>query len=224
MTATREQTEDDPVPLRDTGDAGSDRDHRPRPLVTEYDREWHLVLAGVEAVVGVADARRFEVHEDFTGLRTRQGEGLHGQRPVLAQDRRTDGPHTATGGGRVNKPSCRTGMTPFLPRDSPRRGMGSHETGAPSPRAECPLPATARRLSWRLGERIVGDGDGPAVELERDGGRASVAVYEATAHTAVVAVRTPVGRRHYFEVPRPGVERAVEAATSEGWRLADASA
>ncbi|MFB6121383.1 MAG: hypothetical protein ABEJ68_09740 [Halobacteriaceae archaeon] len=107
--------------------------------------------------------------------------------------------------------------------------MGSHETrrlagdrsgAAPS----CPLPGVAARpLSWELGERIVADdATRRRVTLSDGGGRTTVTVFEATDHTVVVAVRTPVGRQKYYEVPAAAVDRAIdEVAADERWQVTD---
>jgi len=105
--------------------------------------------------------------------------------------------------------------------------MESHETGHPAGERpgiapSCPLPGvSARPLSWELGERIVAeDATRRRLTLSNASGRTTVGVFEATDHTAVVAVRTPVGRRKYYEVPAAAIDRAVDAvADDDSWTV-----
>mgnify|MGYP000740101807 CR=1 FL=1 len=105
--------------------------------------------------------------------------------------------------------------------------MESHETSRPAGERSgtalsCPLPGVAARpLSWQLGERIVADdATRRRLTLSDPGSRTSVSVFEATDHTALVAVRTPVGRRKYYEVGAAAVERALDTlADDEEWTV-----
>lgn len=58
MPTAREQAGDDRVSGLDSRDARADLCHRSGVLVAQDDGEWHVVLAGVEEVIGVADAGR----------------------------------------------------------------------------------------------------------------------------------------------------------------------
>ena len=105
--------------------------------------------------------------------------------------------------------------------------MESHETGGhgadphPGLPRSCPLDdAAARPLSWALGERLLDADAAPDLTLRGPGDRVTVAVYPATDHTALVTVRSPVGRRRFYEVPAGVVDDTLERASrADGWDL-----
>ena len=85
---------------------------------------------------------------------------------------------------------------------SPHDTRDAH-TGAAAPVA-APEPgvldgADARPLSWDLGSELTTDVD--AHEVGGAGSRRGVTLYRVTDRTAVVRLRTPVGRERFYGVP-----------------------
>lgn len=80
-----------------------------------------------------------------------------------------------------------------------------------------------RRLSWELGERVTGTGDArcrgrwECVTAPWD-----LAVFDVGVHSAVVRVRTPVGRELFYETSASALEQALPMlATAPDWDRRD---
>ena len=68
---------------------------------------------------------------------------------------------------------------------------------------------TTNELSWMLGERVTADDQTtPLGEWQSDDTRQSISIFEATAETAILRYRSPVGRDHYVGTPLSDAERA----------------
>lgn len=76
----------------------------------------------------------------------------------------------------------------------------------------------AAPMSWELGDRLTRQGDANRVAtFENPARNTSLAVFEATTHTRLVRVRTPVGREKFYGVARRDVD--VDGLRErEGWR------
>ncbi|WP_440770718.1 hypothetical protein [Natronorubrum sp. DTA28] len=66
------------------------------------------------------------------------------------------------------------------------------------------------RLSWELGSQVV-DGNDVSLcgEWTRPGRTWRLSIFRVLANTAVVCVRTPVGRERFYSLPRRDVESAM---------------
>jgi hypothetical protein len=84
--------------------------------------------------------------------------------------------------------------------------------------------AAATSLSWELGDRLTRQTEVSTVaSFENPARNRSLTVFEATAHTYLVRVRTPVGREKFYGVARHDVDLgALDGA--DDWRERDRSA
>ncbi|MFB6171603.1 MAG: hypothetical protein ABEJ23_03650 [Haloarculaceae archaeon] len=78
------------------------------------------------------------------------------------------------------------------------------------------LPVVTR-LSWDLGERITGGEDASLRGAWRHArSPRTLELYDVTAHTAVLKLRSPVGRERFYGVPETDVDRALPALAAAG--------
>lgn len=105
--------------------------------------------------------------------------------------------------------------------------MASHGTRASSESVRLPgavpftLPAVTR-LDWELGTRVTTDADATLVEewVHLPTGR-TLAVYDATSHTVVLGVRTPVGRERFYAATKGDLDsRRSRLEAADDWRRA----
>jgi hypothetical protein len=77
---------------------------------------------------------------------------------------------------------------------------GQHDAGPTLPDVVPFDHSTLTRLSWELGSRVV-DGEAPTRvgRWKRVGSSWSLSVFRVAGETAVVRVRTPIGRQHFYE-------------------------
>ncbi|WP_336136352.1 hypothetical protein [Natronomonas amylolytica] len=76
------------------------------------------------------------------------------------------------------------------------------------------------RMSWALGSRTVGDDAATVIGRweKRDGGWA-LAAFAVTTETAVIRLRTPVGRERFYGAIRSEVRTATrELEADDAWR------
>lgn len=103
---------------------------------------------------------------------------------------------------------------------SPDGAVGRGESGLPD---AVPVSlARASRLSWELGERVTRGGAEQRGQWECVTAPWDLAVYDVGDHSAVVRVRTPAGRKLFYEAPADAFEEAA-AALSEApdWRATE---
>jgi hypothetical protein len=80
--------------------------------------------------------------------------------------------------------------------------------------------ARATRLSWELGTRVTA-GDDAALRgaWECTAVSREIAVFDVTDHTAVIRVRTPVGRERFYGAADMDLEAALVRLTADSdWR------
>ncbi|NEU59243.1 hypothetical protein [Halorussus sp. MSC15.2] len=102
--------------------------------------------------------------------------------------------------------------------------MGSHgrtASTAGGPRLPDAVPfdlTTVTRLSWELGSQVVSDATRLSEWEHATSGR-RLAVYDATDHTVVLGVRTPVGRERFFGATKHDVDaKRSRLRDAENWR------
>ena len=77
---------------------------------------------------------------------------------------------------------------------------GQHDAGPTLPDVVPFDHSTLTRLSWELGSHVVDEGPSARVgRWERVGSSWSLSVFRVTTETAVVRVRTPIGRQRFYE-------------------------
>jgi len=104
---------------------------------------------------------------------------------------------------------------------------GGNETDGTSLPRVLPFSLThTTRLSWGLGSRTVEDDRAThRGAWRRSGSQWTLSVYDVTSSTAVLCVRTPVGRERFYGAPQMDLEPALSALeddpewepTSETW-------
>ena len=107
--------------------------------------------------------------------------------------------------------------------------MASHESRHKNARASSAPSGTLRGvvpfdtrmaapMSWELGDRLARQDDTSRVaSFENPTRNTSLTVFEATEHTHLVRVRTPVGREKFFGVARRDVDLDALRAETD-WR------
>lgn len=81
-------------------------------------------------------------------------------------------------------------------------GLRGRSSGSARLPAAVPLSVSAaNRLSWELGSRVVSDATLLAAWEHATTGR-TLALYDATDHTVVLAVTTPAGRERFYGAPK----------------------
>ncbi|MFB6096998.1 MAG: hypothetical protein ABEJ74_06385 [Haloferacaceae archaeon] len=91
------------------------------------------------------------------------------------------------------------------------RGSPHGDDTRPSPPADVPfeLPGLTR-LSWELGSRVVGEKEATLRgEWEHTADARALSVFEVTTETAIVRLRTPVGRERFFGAAQMDLEAAL---------------
>ncbi len=76
------------------------------------------------------------------------------------------------------------------------------------------------RLSWELGSRVVGDRDSERIGTwKHRGDRWAMELFDVTTNTAILRVRTSVGRERFYGAIRSEVAAALPAIeTAPTWR------
>ncbi|WP_188977835.1 hypothetical protein [Halocalculus aciditolerans] len=87
--------------------------------------------------------------------------------------------------------------------------------GAGRPSADA-LPVDGRALSFALGDRLTA-AETPVAAFDHAASPGGIRLYPATEHTRILALRSPVGHRRFYEVD-DGVEDALDDA--DDWQRA----
>ncbi len=91
--------------------------------------------------------------------------------------------------------------------DMSSHGARSHTDGGLGCVPSVTLEA-ANELSWMLGERVTTDDQSTLLgEWQSNDARQSISIFEATAETAILRYRSPVGREHYVGTTLSDAER-----------------
>jgi hypothetical protein len=99
-------------------------------------------------------------------------------------------------------------------------GTGDADTGGGALPEVVPfdLPHLTR-LSWELGTRVVEDEESTLhSDWEHVGTPWSLSIFQATSHTVLIRVRTPVGRERFYGTTQSDLEQSLpQIQAAPGW-------